>query len=113
MNKILILLTACCALLACSNREKLKAEIKAELQKEMVVNKGTGYYWYNEPIIRQNTEYFIHHSTLDCPAIKTGVLRGYYKRYREYYNYFCPKCMDDELITKWENEHEEKFKKDK
>ena len=86
MKKIAIGALAVCLLTACTNinKDELKQEIKEDLRKEISetypkVVKGDGSYFYNEPISIGGNEYFIHHSTMQCPAIKNGVQRGCYK----------------------------------
>ena len=85
MKKIAIGALAVCLLTACTNinKDELKQEIKEDLRKEISVTypkvvKGDGSYFYNESISIGGNEYFIHHSTMQCPAIKNGVQRLLY-----------------------------------
>lgn len=98
----LFLFLLCCHLLAsCSSREQLKEEIKKEILNEARnyhVPKGDGSKFYAEPFFIGNTEYYIHHSTLKCTSINSGVQRNWYK-FEESNNIFCNTCMDDNLIT--------------
>ena len=84
------------------DQQRLKAEIKEEIIKELEnernVVKGNGYYFYNEQVAIGEDGYYIHHSTLDCPAIKSGVKRDFTYSSLEDRNLFCPKCMNDALI---------------
>lgn len=104
MKKYLFILISCCLISACNivdqQRLKLKEEIIQELEKARDVTKGNGDHFYNEPISIGGTAYTKHHSTLDCPDIIDGVQRDCYKTVA-YNNLFCPRCMDDELISKW------------
>lgn len=90
---------------SCTNPDKseLKKEIKDEIiselrQKSMYVSKGDGTNFYAEPVSIGGYEHYIHHSTLNCPAINAGVQRNCYK-INAYNNIFCHSCMDDQLIT--------------
>ena len=107
MKKIAIGALAVCLLTACTNinKDELKQEIKEDLRKEISetypkVVKGDGSYFYNEPISIGGNEFYIHHSTMQCPAIKNGVQRGCYK-INCYYNTFCSHCMDNDLINRF------------
>lgn len=91
----------CCSITGCSSyTEKIKKDIITELTESIEVEKGDGYYFYDEPISIGGEEYYKHHSTLDCPVIKNGVQRDCHK-INAYNNLFCSHCMDDELITLW------------
>lgn len=89
-------------LVSCTNKEKLKEEIKDEILNEILNNKkvikGDGSNFYGEKISIGEHEYYIHHSTLDCPAIHSGVQRNWYNQL-EGYNTYCNICMDDYHIT--------------
>lgn len=103
--KNLILLVVLVILSSCTNKEQLKKEIKEELKKEISetpskVKKGDGSCFYNEQVsIGSEGGFYVHHSTLNCPAIKNGVQRNFTYTTRQDKNLFCTKCMDDELIT--------------
>lgn len=109
MKKVLLLL-AICTLAACNNvnKEELKKEIISELKSANIqpsVKKGDGSNFYAEPMALASTssyinDYYIQHSTINCPAIRNGVQRNVYK-INGYYNTFCSLCMSDELITMW------------
>lgn len=90
------------------NKQQIKAEIKKEiiqeLEKERTVVKGDGYHFYNEQILIGSDGYYIHHSTLDCPVIYGGVKRDFTYTNAEHRNLFCSKCMDDDLINKFNNQ---------
>lgn len=68
------------------------------------VVKGNGNIFYCEPHYLNGEEYFIQHSTLNCPSIKFGVKRGSVITYPSGRNLYCPKCMDDTLIYKFEKD---------
>lgn len=72
--------------------------------------RGDGTYFYAEIAELSKHYLYIHHSTLDCPAIKKGVRRGRV-RPEESENWFCPVCMDDELIDKWDVFYKDKMSK--
>ena len=103
--KIVIFFAVLIALSSCTNKEQLKKEIKEELKRELSetpskVKKGDGSFFYNEQVsIGSEGGFYIHHSTLDCPAIKNGAQRNFTYTTRQDKNLFCPKCMDDELIS--------------
>lgn len=110
MKKLFIFVSFCSFLFSCNNIDstKLKEEIIAEVKEEIInelkevekpKGKGTGYYFYNEQVSIGDEGYYIHHSTLDCLAIKGGVQRGYYYNAKQDMNLFCPQCMDDQLIS--------------
>jgi hypothetical protein len=109
MKKILFFLAICC-LAACSNvnKEELKKEILSEIKShnnQPTVKKGDGSNFYGEPVyIGSSGSYYneieIQHSTISCPAIKNGIQRNIYKL-DPYHNTFCNICMNDELITTW------------
>ena len=112
MKKSLILMLSCCVISACnSHTEKIKQEIISELTESLEVKKGDGYHFYNEQIYINETGYYIHHSTLDCPTIKGGVQRDYAYTYDVTKNLFCPKCMSDELIDHFNKRHTPENKK--
>lgn len=73
------------------------------------VVKGDGNIFYCEHHYLNGEEYYIQHSTLNCPFIKLGVKRGNVITYPPGRNLYCPKCMNDALIYKFEND----FLKDK
>lgn len=99
MKKYLFILLSCCLIASCNSySEKLKEEIINELKQSEKVQKGYGNYYYNEQISIGGEGYYIHHSTLECPAIKGGVKRNFTYTNSEDKNLFCPKCMDDALI---------------
>ena len=100
--KYLILLLSCSLIMSCTSySEKLKKEIINELESNTeTLTKGNGYYFYDEPISIGGEKYYKHHSTLDCPEIKNGVQRDCHK-INAYNNLFCSHCMDDALITLW------------
>lgn len=58
---------------------------------------GNGRYFYGEPIMVGNSEYYIQHSISSCPKIRTGTKRGWIKIQNDA-NYFCPICMNNDLI---------------
>lgn len=74
--------------------------------------KGNGEHFYAEEFAESYTaygiprnKYIVYHSTPNCKAIENGVLKdqGYPKaEYRKNHSKFCPKCMDNALITKCE-----------
>ena len=110
MKKILAVLLiglACLSFASCNNDKESSEEIK----------KGDGSCFYGEIIPFGNSEFIIliQHSTMNCPAIKNGTRKGRAFRQGEYdkLNTFCSKCMDNELVEKWEKWLEEKEKKDK
>lgn len=59
-------------------------------------DKGTNYF-KGMPI---SNEMFIYHSTPNCPNIKYGTLRDIYYNDIKRVS-FCPHCMDDELIERF------------
>lgn len=86
-------------------KKELKEEILSELHhKSKYVTKGNGSNFYAEPISIGGSDYYIHHSTLNCPAINVGVQRNCYKIYG-YSNTFCHYCMDDQMITQFNNRY--------
>ncbi len=110
MKKLFVFASFCTFLLSCNNIDstKLKEEIIAEVKEEIINElkevekpkvKGLGFYFYNEQVSIGGDGYYIHHSTLDCPAIKGGVQRGFYYNAKQDKNLFCPQCMDDQLIS--------------
>ena len=112
MKKILAVLLiglACLSFASCNNDKESSEEIK----------KGDGSCFYGEIIPFGNSEFIIliQHSTMNCPAIKNGTRKGIAFRpddaARGGVNTFCSKCMDNELVEKWEKWLEEKEKKDK
>lgn len=103
--KNILFLALLAILSSCTDKAQLKKELKEELKKEMSeatpkVKKGDGSYFYNEQVsIGSEGGFYVHHSTLDCPAIKNGVQRNFTYTTRQDKNLFCTKCMDDELIS--------------
>ena len=110
MRKVLLLLFSFIAFASCNNvnKEELKKEIISELKSANIqpsVKKGDGSNFYAEPMALASTssyvnDYYIQHSTINCPAIRNGVQRNVYK-INGYNNTFCSLCMSDELITMW------------
>ena len=101
MKTAILIMLVCCSITGCSSyTEKIKKDIITVLTESIEVEKGDGYYFYDEPISIGGEEYYKHHSTLDCPEIKNGVQRDCHK-INAYNNLFCSHCMDDELITLW------------
>lgn len=101
--KIYFLLAFACNIIISCNAytENLKKEIISELKEDTrSFTKGSGYHFYNEPTSIDGEVYYIHHSTLECPNIKNGIQRNCYKL-DPYYNLFCSHCMDNDLITLW------------
>ncbi len=90
---------------SCTNKEKQKMEIKEEILKEIYKDndliKGDGSKFYGEHISIGGNIYYIHHSTLNCPAIHSGVQRNWHSTI-EGHNTFCNICMDDYHITRFE-----------
>lgn len=75
-----------CSFFSCSSpdnsdlKRKIKDEILSELrQKSTLVSKGDGSNFYAEPISIGGDEHYIHHSTLNCPAINVDVQINRYK----------------------------------
>lgn len=107
-----LLLVAILGLAACNNvnKEELKKEIINELKSSNAqpsVRKGNGSDFYAEPVYLGSSgdyinEIYIQHSTINCPAIKNGAQRNCYK-IDPYHNTFCSLCMNDELISMWNN----------
>lgn len=99
-------------LMSCTNREKIKEEIKEdilnEIQDRKKAIKGNGTNFYGEKISIDGEIHYLHHSSLNCPAIHSGIQRNWYNQF-ENRNTFCNICMDDYLITKFN----EKFFSDK
>ena len=91
MKKILIILLACCALSACGDR----------------VKKGDGSNWYLEPISIGARRFWLVHSTFDCPSVKNGVIIAIPADNKPGHT-FCTKCMNEELIKKWDEWGEER-----
>ncbi len=112
MKKFFLPLLSLFLLLSCVNKETLKEEIIKEVKEELLqanednatIKKGEGSFFYNEVVSIGDKEYYVHHSTLECPAINNGVQLNCYKKYG-YNNLFCSKCMDFFLILKFENEY--------
>lgn len=110
MIKYLLIATSF-LLISCSsnsNSSDLKKEIKEEIlselhQKKNYVPKGDGSNFYAEPISIGGVEHYIQHSTLICSAINVGVQRNCYKL-NGYNNTFCHYCMDDQLISRFNNQ---------
>ena len=65
------------------------------------IMRGDGGAFYAELAAVGNKVFYIHHSQIDCPAIKNGVRKGMYYE-DEQYNTFCSKCMNDDLVLMWE-----------
>ena len=113
MKKILTILLiglACLSFASCNNDKESSEEVK----------KGDGSCFYGEPTSIDGRKFylFIQHSTMNCPAIKNGTRKGaaFPSVIPEGVcaaNTFCSKCMDNELVEKWEKWLEEKEKKDK
>jgi len=71
--------------------------------------KGNGDHFYAEEMSEGRNsygypirQYFVYHSTPNCKAIENGVVkdRGYTNaKYRHSNSRFCPKCMDNTLIS--------------
>ena len=103
MKKILTILLiglACLSFASCNNDKESNEEIK----------KGDGSRFYAEFAAVGNKIFYIQHSTMHCPAIKSGTRTGekfgwFY--YEESLNTFCPKCMDDSLAAEWTRRYEE------
>lgn len=90
---------------SCGDKDQLKNQIKKEVLSEIGNNnshliKGDGSNFYGEPISIGRDDYYIHHSTLNCPLIQVGVQRNWYK-ISESNNIFCHLCMNDDLITRF------------
>ena len=74
--------------------------------------KGDGSCFYAEECAESinaygvaRNKYMVYHSTTRCKAIEKGVQKnwGYSdNKYRKKHSKFCPKCMDNALITKCE-----------
>lgn len=92
ISKTWIIIVTSILFISCSNINK------EEPKSPPPVIKGWGDRFYPEPISIGGNNYYIQHSTPNCPAINTGVQRGYYKITKTD-NIFCHKCMDDTLIT--------------
>lgn len=61
--------------------------------------KGDGSHFYAEPIYKnKNLVYCTHHSTLDCPEIKEGVMRDGYI-YEKEKNFFAPNVWTTRSLT--------------
>lgn len=76
----------------------------AKARKKFTNPKGDGEDWYAESI--SNGNYYLYHSTTNCPNIKKGIQKNWgftNDNYRKQHSLFCSKCMDDALITKCEN----------
>lgn len=110
MRKVLLLMFAVISFVSCNNvnKEELKKEIINELKSantQPSVKKGDGSNFYAEPVFVGSSgtyinEVNIQHSTINCPAIRNGAQRNCYKL-DPYHNTFCSLCMNDDLITKW------------
>ena len=125
MNKILILLTACCALFSCfdtTDKQKVKtdtdwdAESYNDFEDLLLVGEGSIYQhpdnkskWYFEPITIGFEKNGIIHSSFDCPTVKNGVIQNACSSEKLNHS-FCTKCMNNELIEKWSEWFEEKKK---
>ena len=111
MRKVLLLMFSFIAFASCNNvnKEELKKEIISELKSANIqpsVMKGNGSNFYAEPMALASTsrnvnDYYIQHSTINCPAIRNGVQRNCYYKLDPYNNTFCSLCMTDELISMW------------
>lgn len=109
MRKVLLIF-AIISFFSCNNvnKEELKKEIISELKssnKQPSAVKGNGRNFYAEPVYLGGSgtyinEIYIQHSTINCPAIRNGAQRNCY-RLGPYNNTFCSWCMNDELITMW------------
>jgi len=111
MKNAVTLLLLCIVATSCVNKDKLKQEIKDELRKEIYsgkfVEKGNGNNFYCEYASIGNHTYEIHHSTLNCPEIKSGVLRNWRYTKAEDSNLFCHVCMSDNLIDIFNSKYSE------
>lgn len=105
-----LLIASSLLLFSCSSHSDdsdLKKEIKEEILSELhqynnYALKGDGSNFYAEPISIGGDEHYIQHSTLKCFAIKVGVQRNCYTL-NGYNNIFCHYCMDDKLISQFNN----------
>lgn len=74
MKKFIFLIVLSSIVSSCNSfKEKIKQEIIDELTESKEIEKGDSYHFYNEQIYMGEQGYYIHHSTLDCPAIIEGV----------------------------------------
>ena len=96
---ILLVGIACLALSSCGANKNDGESVK----------KGDGSRFYAEFAAVGDIHFYIQHSTMHCPAIKSGTRTGktfgcYYND--KYRNTFCPKCMDDDLAAEWTRRYE-------
>lgn len=96
---VIVVLLVCAAFISCENKDCAGSSSLVE-STEIVL--GDGSVFYNEVVSIGGTDFFVHHSTLKCPAIKNGVQRNCYKL-NGYNNIFCSCCMNDYLITTFNN----------
>lgn len=91
-------------LVSCINKEDLKKEIieefLVEINNDNNVIKDDGTKFYGEKISIGGDIYYMHHSTLHCPAINYGVQRNWYNTFEDR-NTFCHICMVDYHITQF------------
>ena len=106
MKKILAVLLiglACLGFASCNNDKDSSEEVK----------KGDGSTFYVERIAFTSYKWHcILHSTMNCPAIKYGTHKTQYGVEKSRY-YFCNKCMDEQLVEKWEKKFKEANKEKK
>ena len=106
MKKILTILlvgVACFALSSCGANSSADENVK----------KGDGSTFYVEHIAFSDYKWHcILHSTMNCPAIKYGTHKTRYGAEKLRY-YFCNKCMDEQLVEKWEKKFKEANKEKK
>ena len=109
MKKTSLIVTLLVAVFFIScNNEKNNSEndstrtiiLKTADESPSIVEIGDGTNFYCEPVSIGKYEYFVQHSTMSCPKIEKGVLRNCYQL-DGYYNIFCPTCMNDWLISKF------------
>lgn len=89
----ILLFSIIASMSSCSDNDQLKKQIKKEILSDIGNNNyqvimGDGSNFYGEPISIGRDDYYIHHSTLNCPLIQVGVQRNWYKL-SESYNTFC------------------------
>lgn len=87
--------------------------------KSMESPKGDGSHFYTEPTINNQGRVLscTYHSTTKCSGITNGIRKDSYATdYSEYGMrrvscFFCSKCMDDNLITKYSEKIENYYSK--